>query len=136
MGRGAGRLRREPHRRLHRRGHGDELTDDDGREIDLGQFGRISATGHERLAVGCRAPELVDELDQDVSEDPPPGRLAFYRQPASEEGEQESGGKVVVANVDGTDEQELEVADRTDDPAPGARPASWRPCRAQILISP
>src|SRR5919109_2078097 len=60
---------------------GHDVRRDDGEAIDVPDYWRNVQTGHERLVVGCRAPELADGPEQDTSEDPPPGRLAFYRPP-------------------------------------------------------
>lgn len=100
---------------------GTELEDDEGEEIDLPAYWRTTQAGYQRLVVGCRAPELAHGPDQETSEDPPPGRLAFYRPPDPESDDQ--GGQVVVAKADGTDEQELEISEvpgASDDPGPWA----------------
>jgi hypothetical protein len=99
---------------------GHEVRRDDGEEIDVPDYWRTTQAGYERLVVGCRAPELAGGPEQEVSEDPPPGRLVAFRPPRRAAGDE--GGHIVVATERGTNEHELEMSE-----IPGAsdNPRQW-----------
>ena len=100
--------------------HGDEVTRDDGELIHMPDYWHYKDIAYQRLVVGCRAPELADGPAQETSEDPPAGRLVFYR-PAAGTTSGESG-HIVVTTERGTNEHELELSE-----IPGAsdHPRQW-----------
>ncbi|HET6949484.1 MAG TPA: hypothetical protein VFI47_03855 [Acidimicrobiales bacterium] len=101
---------------------GNDLRRDDGEEIDLPEYWRTAQIGYERLVLGCRAPEMADGPEQETGQDPPRGRLAFYR--PRDRGSTDEGGNIVVTSERGTNEQELEISE-----IPGASddPRRWTP---------
>lgn len=101
---------------------GNDLRRDNGEEIDLPEYWQTTQTAYERLVVGCRAPEMADGPEQETSQNPPPGRLVFYRPP--DRASADEGGTIVMTNEDGTNEQELEISE-----IPGAShgPRPWAP---------
>jgi hypothetical protein len=95
-----------------------DVRQDDGEPIDVPEYWRTVQTGYERLVVGCRAPELADGPEQETTEDPPPGRLAYYRRVTGET------GHLVTTTERGTGEDELELAEM---PGASEQPRRWDP---------
>lgn len=58
---------------------GDTIVSDRGERIDTDDLRYPVSMLIELLAVGCHAPELADGPPEDTGEDPPEGRLMFYR---------------------------------------------------------
>lgn len=88
---------------------GDEVTGDDGEPIDIPEYRQDKDLAYQRLVVGCRAPELAGGPTQETTEDPPAGRLVFYR-PAGRTGPDE-GGQIVMTTERGTNEQQLGLSE-------------------------
>lgn len=101
---------------------GHEVTRDDGKKVEMTDHWRTTGVGYDRLVVGCRAPELADGPEQETSQDPPSGRLVFFRPPSGATADE--AGHIVVTTERGTNEHELEIAE-----VPGAsdNPREWTP---------
>jgi hypothetical protein len=104
---------------------------DDGEAVDIADFWVSALAGYQRLIVGCRAPELAGGPEQETSEDPPPGRLAFFR-PADPEVVSDDGGQVVVTTELGARARTLEVFEM---PAGFDGPREWDP-RSSLEATP
>jgi hypothetical protein len=87
----------------------ESVTRDDGEEVSLARWAGGADRARERLVVGCRAPELTGGPEQETTEDPPPGRLVFWR--PDDDRDYGKGGRLVVTDEAGDDERELPTQD-------------------------